>query len=96
MRGTFNYGDFQCMDCEKHQTKVIHYSKEIILCFDCYRIREKQEVNCCNCKFYDGYLCELNYRSKAILDEVKTAKECKYFTPGAFINSDDHLLVDID
>lgn len=52
------------------------------------------EISCLSCKYYDGWLCELNYRSKAILDERKTAKECNHYTEGAFINSDEHLLVD--
>lgn len=53
-------------------------------------------VNCLNCKYYDGWLCELNYRSKAILDEFKTATDCKYYAEGTFINSDEHLLIDVD
>lgn len=55
-----------------------------------------KKVNCLNCKFHDGWLCELNYSSKAILNESKTAKECKYYSEGEFIDSDEHLLVDIE
>lgn len=56
------------------------------------------EISCFECKFYNSeeYICDLNYRSMAILDESQSAKECKYYTEGKFIDSDEHLLVDVD
>ncbi|MDC6267250.1 hypothetical protein [Lysinibacillus fusiformis] len=53
-----------------------------------------KERTCFNCKFYDGWLCEYNYASKAILDEDETAKQCDKYTEGEFVDSDEHLLVD--
>lgn len=52
------------------------------------------EVTCFNCRFYDGWLCEYNYASKAILDEDVTAKECTNYSEGEYIDSDDNLIVD--
>lgn len=59
-------------------------------------ILETEKVSCLNCKYYDGVLCELNYASKAILDEERTAANCKYYSKGKFVNSDKHLLVKLD
>lgn len=57
-----------------------------------------KDISCFECKFYNSKesICDLNYRSMAILDENKSAKECNYYTEGTFINSDEHLLINED
>lgn len=57
-----------------------------------------KKISCFECKFYnpEECLCDLNYRAKAILNEYRSAKECKYYTEGNFIDSDENLLLKVD
>ena len=54
--------------------------------------------SCFDCKFYNSeqYICDLNYRSMAILNEKESARECDHYTEGKYIDSDEHLLVDME
>lgn len=54
-----------------------------------------EDISCYACRFYnpEHSLCDLNYRSLAILNERQKASECSYFSKGPFIDSDDNLLV---
>ncbi len=44
----------------------------------------KQEVNCCNCKFFDGCCCMYECACRAILHEDRTAKNCTHFELGEY------------
>ena len=46
--------------------------------------RLKQEISCCNCKFFDGCCCMYDCAFRAVLDDEKTAKNCSHFTLGEY------------
>jgi len=50
-------------------------------------VSRKETKSCYDCKFYDGrrnHVCMYKYEVRAILDESKTAQNCKNYIEGKF------------
>lgn len=57
---------------------------------------QTEPKSCYDCKFFNAAqsMCDRNYAGHLILNAEKSASKCPHYTKGAFIDSDEHLLVD--